>query len=408
MRKIRTKLLTSLTPDAAVIYKDHVIAWDDAGISFIRRWDPSLDADCEDRRDLLCLPGLIDAHVHLAQYRIRGAYEPSLLSWLERHVFPEEARSADPAYAQALSDEFFQALFAAGTTTSVIYTAPFAEACETAFASAVDAGARALIGMTMMDRNSPPELIQSTEYAYSHSVELYERWHGQNPLLDYIFTPRFALSCSAELLAQTANLASQRGAWVQTHLSENLSEIEAVLKLFGAGSYSQVYEELGLLSDKTILAHAIHLSDAELDILAGHGCRIAHCPDSNFFLKSGEFNYPALEAKKLRIGLGSDVAAGTTLNMLYHAKLANYRQSSHSLKPERLLYHVTLGNARLLDLDDRIGSLEPGKDADLCFLRLPATPIPDGDLLAALCFCGHEWPVEETVIAGKTVFSRLE
>lgn len=408
MRKIRTKLLTPLTPDAAVIYRDHVIAWDEDRIAFIRRFDPALDKDCEDRRDLLCLPGFIDVHVHLSQYRIRGAYEPSLLNWLERHVFPEEARSVDPAYAKTLSDEFFQALFAAGTSTAVIYTAPFAEACEAAFASAASSGARALIGMTMMDSNGPPELIQSTDYAFSRSVELFERWHGRNPLLEYVFTPRFALSCSKELMSRVADFASARSAWIQTHLSENRGEIEHVLQLFEADSYTQVYERLGLLTDKTILAHAIHLDEAELDILAAHACKIAHCPDSNFFLKSGEFNYPALAAKKLRIGIGSDVAAGTTLSMLYHAKMANFRQSAHSLKPERLFHHITLGNATLLGLEERIGSLEPGKEADLCFLRLPSPALPDEDLLSALCFWGHEWLVEETVVAGRTVFRRLE
>lgn len=407
MRKIRTKLLTPLTPDQAAVHADHVIAWDEAGISLIRPWNPNLDTDCEDRRDLLCLPGLIDIHVHLSQYRIRGAYEPSLLSWLERHVFPEEARSADPEYARDLSDEFFRALFAAGTTTSVIYTAPFHQACEIAFARAQAAGARALIGMTMMDRISPADLLQTTDYAWSRSVELYERWHCQSPLLDYIFTPRFALSCSAELMALTATFIRDHGAWAQTHLSENRAEIEEVLKLFDAGSYAQVYDRLGLLTPKTILAHAIHLADEEMDILAANNCKIAHCPDSNFFLKSGEFNYPALAAKGIEIGIGSDVAAGTTLNLLYHAKLANYRQSVHSLRPERLLYHLTLGNARLLGLGDRIGSLEPGKEADLCLLRPPHS-IPDEDLLSALCFWGHEFPVVETVIAGRTVLSQLE
>ncbi len=407
MRKIRTKLLTPLTPDQAAVHADHVIAWDEAGISLIRPWNPNLDTDCEDRCDLLCLPGLIDIHVHLSQYRIRGAYEPSLLSWLERHVFPEEARSADPQYARALSDEFFRALFTAGTTTSVIYTAPFHQACEIAFASAQAAGARAFIGMTMMDRISPANLLQTTDYAWSRSVELYERWHCHSPLLDYIFTPRFALSCSAELMALTATFIRDHGAWAQTHLSENRAEIEEVLKLFDAGSYAQVYDRLGLLTPKTILAHAIHLADEEMDILAANNCKIAHCPDSNFFLKSGEFNYPALSAKGIEIGIGSDVAAGTTLNLLYHAKLANYRQSVHSLRPERLLYHLTLGNARLLGLGDRIGSLEPGKEADLCLLRPPHS-IPDEDLLSALCFWGHEFPVVETVIAGRTVLSQLE
>lgn len=408
MRRIRTKLLTPLSPDSLAVFPDHVIAWDEGLIASIRPFDPSLDVDCEDRRDQLCLPGLIDVHVHLSQYRIRGAYEPSLLTWLKRHVFPEEARSADPIYARAVADVFFQALFAAGTTTSAIYTAPFSQACEIAFQSASDAGARALIGMTMMDRDSPPELIQTTDYACSRSEELYARWHGQNPLLDYIFTPRFALSCSAGLMARTAGFIRARDAWLQTHLSENHDEIKQVLQLFGAVSYTQLYERLGLLTPKSIFAHAIHLNGSELDLLAENNCRIAHCPDSNFFLKSGEFNYPALEGKRLRIGIGSDVAAGTSLNMLYHAKLANFRQSVHSLAPERLLHHITLGNAALLGLDHRIGSLEPGKEADLCFLSLPPFPIPDEDLPAALCFWGHEWPVTETVIAGRSVFRLLE
>lgn len=408
MRKIRTKLLNPLSPDVTEILNDYVIAWDESGISLIRPYDEATDADCEDRREFICLPGFIDVHVHLSQYRIRGAYEPSLLSWLERHVFPEEARSSEPQYAQTLADEFFRALFAVGTTTSVIYTAPYQQACEIAFASAASSGARALIGMTMMDTNIPPELMQTTDYAYSRSVELYERFHGQHALLDYIFTPRFALSCSEELMKKTAGFIREHRAWAQTHLAENRDEVASVLKLFGADSYTQVYERMGLLTDKTILAHAIHLAESELDILANHRCKIAHCPDSNFFLKSGEFNYPAISARDIQIGIGSDVAAGTTLNMLYHAKLANFRQSIYSLKPERLLYHITLGNARLLELDDRIGSLEPGKEADLCFLRLPSTPIPDEELLSALCFWGHELAVEETVIAGKTVFSRLE
>lgn len=405
MRKIRTNLVSPLSPDEVSVLRDHVLEWDGKTITALRPFDHSLDVGCEDRTDCVMLPGLIDIHVHLSQYRIRGQYEPALLPWLEKHVFPAEALSRDPEYAQSIAKEFFQALFAAGTTTSVIYTAPFPTACEAAFITARDLGARAFIGMTLMDQNSPPDLLQSTAAAYEQSVELFTKYDKSDPLLRYIFTPRFAVSCSAELMRKIAAFASANSAWIQTHLSENQDEISFVQQAFGADSYTQVYELMGLLRPQTILAHAIHLDEKEMDTLARHHCKIAHCPDSNFYLKSGEFKYQSLADHDLEIGIGSDVAAGTSLSMLYHAKLANFRQSALPLLPARLLYHITLGNAQLLDLDDRIGSLETGKEADLCLLRLPSSVLPDENLPSALCFWGHEFTVVETVIAGRSVYS---
>lgn len=406
MRKIRSNLVNPVSPDQVSVLKDHVLEWNGKTISTVRPYDPALDAGCEDRSDCVALPGLIDIHVHLSQYRIRGHYEPALLPWLEKHVFPAEALSRAPEYAKALAEEFFQALFAAGTTTSVIYTAPFWTACEAAFATARELGARAFIGMTLMDQYSPPDLLQSTAAAYAQSVELYEKYDKPDSLLRYIFTPRFAVSCSAQLMQMIAAFAHDHSAWIQTHLSENKDELRFVQQAFGADSYTQVYEQMGLLGPQTILAHAIHLSEAEMDTLAHHRCKIAHCPDSNFYLKSGEFKYQNLRDHKLEIGIGSDVAAGTSLSMLYHAKLANFRQSSLSLLPARLLYHITLGNAQLLGLSERIGSLETGKEADLCLLKLPKAMQADADLPSALCFWGHEFRVLETVIAGKSVYSR--
>lgn len=404
MRKLRTNILTPLDQDELQYLPDHTLAWEQAKIQQLRPYNPALDADAEDLRDCLVLPGFVDVHVHLSQYRIRGRYEPDLLTWLDRHVFPEEARSADGEYAKKLSAAFFEALFAAGTTTAVIYTAPFQQACETAFATAAELGARAFIGMTLMDRDSPPNLIQTTDYAFSRSTELYSRYHGVSPLMDYIFTPRFALTCSERLLSALAVYAAGHEAWIQTHLSENPAELRRLSQISGGRSYTRYYADLGLLTPRSILAHAIHLSDAEKDLLAEQGCRIAHCPDSNFFLKSGEFDYPGLHARHIPIGIGSDVAAGTSLSMPYHARMANYRQSSQALSPARLLWHITLGNARLLDLDKRVGSVETGKEADLVILRLPPDPVDPELLSAALCFCGEDFPVQSTIVAGRKVW----
>ncbi|MCB5258334.1 MAG: amidohydrolase family protein [Candidatus Cloacimonadaceae bacterium] len=406
MRKIRTNIINPIDQDHTFIGLDYVIAWDDGIFNYIHPYQAGKDLDCEERLDEICIPGLIDIHTHLSQYWIRGRYEPSLLFWLEKNVFPEEALSQNPDFAEKIAEDFFQALFAAGTTTSVIYTAPYPQACEIAFSVAKKYGARAWIGMTLMDQNVNSELVQSTDYAYQKSLELYYKYHNASTLLDYIFSPRFALSCSVILMEKIARFAQDNSAWIQTHLSENQIEIANVLQLFGVDTYTQVYENVGLLTPKTILAHCIHLSSAEMDTLAKYDSCIAHCPDSNFFLKSGEFNYEALYSRNLNIGVGSDVAAGTTLNMLYHSKMVNYRQSVFSLSPERLFYHITLGNAILLGCQDKIGSLDLGKEADLCFLKLPPEPIPVDSLVSALCFYGYEFPVMETVIAGRTVYSR--
>ena len=165
-----------------------------------------------------------------------------------------------------------------------------------------------------------------------------------------------------------------------------------------------MYQELGLITPRCIFAHAIHLGEAEMSILASHRCKLAYCPDSNFFLKSGEFPYRDISLHGIDIGIGSDVAAGTPPNMLYHAKMANFRQSAHPLLPARLIWHLTLGNAALLGLEDRIGSLERGKEADFILLNLPKPLDGENDLASELCFCGHEYQLRETVIAGRTVF----
>jgi guanine deaminase len=404
MPKLRTNLINPVSADQIRILKDQVLEWEGGLIRELRSPDPVLDADCEARLDCVLIPGLIDLHVHLSQYRMRGQYEPALLPWLTGQVFPAEARSADPDYARQLADEFFQALFAQGTTTSVIYTAPFSQACEQAFTSAATTGARAFIGMTLMDRNSPDVLAQSTSQAYADSVRLFELFDGCTDLLRYIFTPRFAPTCSLELMGRIAIYAKENNAFIQTHLSENRDELRWVREIFGLESYTEVYDKAGILGPRTLLAHCIHLSDRELDILKAADSKIVHCPDSNFYLKSGEFNYPRIASKGLPIGLGSDVGAGTTLNMLYHAKMANFRQSGIPLLPERLFHHLTLGNAALLGLEDSIGSLEVGKQADFALLRMPGGYEISAGTVSDLVFWGHELPVLQTWVAGKKVY----
>lgn len=406
MKKIRTNIINPVTPDRVHYLSNHILSWEDGVIHEIRPYQPALDGDAIDASDSVMLPGFIDLHVHLSQHHARGLYEAALLPWLQRHIFPAEALSADADYASKIAQEFFKALFASGTSTAVIYTAPFVQSCEAAFEEAIRVGARGLIGMTLMDSNSPTQLQQSTEAAYSDSVSLYEKYHAANPLLDYIFSPRFAISCSEELMRLIGRFAQKHDAYIQSHLSENKDEIAWVQQIFGKKSYTEVYDECGILGDKTIMAHAIHLSPLEVELLNESGTAIAHCPDSNFFLKSGEFPYNQLWEKGLRIGIGSDVGAGSTLSMPYHAKMMAYRQSEEQLSPQRQLWHITLGAAEVLTWQDRIGSLECGKEADFCLLPISSDCSVDDTLLSRLFYVQEEFAVLATVIHGRTVYLR--
>ena len=401
MKNILCNIVNPISPEEIQFLPKQVISIEESKISAITSLPEFQGRIDEDRSNEYALPGFIDLHTHLSQYYIRGLYEPALLPWLNKYVFPEEERSKNIEYAEKLSRDFFSAMLKAGTTTCVIYTAPFFSACDMAFEIAQETGIRALIGMTMMDMNCPENLPQNSHKTLEESILLYEKWHGKNAKLDYIFTPRFAPTCSLELMKEVVKYAIEHNAWIQTHLSENKEEIEMVKEIFGYKSYTEVYQKAGLLTQHSIFAHCIHLNDEEIKMLAENKCKIAHCPDSNFFLKSGEFPLQKIEEAGIEYGLGSDVGAGTSLNMLYHTKMMNYRQSDYPVLPAKALYHITLGSAKLLGVDEIIGSLEIGKEADIVFLKPPLNYPLKNNGISQLVFCGQEFSLTETLVAGR-------
>jgi len=401
MKNILCNIVNPISPEEIQFLPKQVISIKESKISAITPLSEFQGRIDEDRSNEYALPGFIDLHTHLSQYYIRGLYEPALLPWLNKYVFPEEERSKNIEYAEKLSRDFFSAMLKAGTTTCVIYTAPFFSACDMAFEIAKETGIRALIGMTMMDMNCPENLPQNSHKTLEESILLYEKWHGKNAKLDYIFTPRFAPTCSLELMKEVAKYAIEHNAWIQTHLSENKEEIEMVKEIFGFKNYTEVYQKAGLLTQHSIFAHCIHLGDEEIKMLAENKCKIAHCPDSNFFLKSGEFPLQKIEEAGIEYGLGSDVGAGTSLNMLYHTKMMNYRQGDYPVLPAKALYHITLGSAKLLGVDKIIGSLEIGKEADIVFLKPPLNYPLKNNGISQLVFCGQEFSLTETLVAGR-------
>lgn len=362
----------------------------------------------EDFLGCICIPGFVDVHVHLSQFHARGKHSSNLLDWLNNYIFSTELISRDAKKASEIAYDFFKVAFSKGTTTAVIYTAPFKHACEVAFKVARDLGARAIIGKTMMDMNSPEYLIEKRENSIRESIELYEKWNNKNDLLEYIFTPRFAPVCSSELMWEIGNFAKQNNAYIQTHLSENKGEIELVKEMFPEyKSYTEVYEKHNLLGPNTILGHVIHASDNELEVIKNTNSKIAHCPDSNFFLKSGIFPLKNIKEKGIEFALASDVGAGTTLSMLYVMKMFNYMQMNYIVSPEEAFYYATLGGAQILGKKAKIGSVEKGKEADLVFITKPDIHHKSKqEILSDLLYLGNEQVIKETIIAGKTVYKK--
>jgi guanine deaminase len=333
-----------------------------------------------DLRPLVLMPGMVDLHAHLPQLPNAGLGAGlDLLTWLRRYIFPLEQRFADAGDAAALAPAAFRAFASAGTTTVLAYGAVYAASMDGAFRAAEAHGIRAILGKVMMDRITYDERIDPAtilDRSLRESEELCGRWHGAaDGRLGYAVTPRFAVSCTAEMLRDSAALADRTGAWWQTHVSEDPGEIAEVARLFPeARDYVDVYDRAGGLGPRTVLAHAVHLSDRELERLAATDTRVAHCPASNLFLASGIMPLSRYLEAGLAIGLGSDVAGGPDPSIFSVMRVGAYAQNARrtllgetapALGPLDWLRMGTLAGAQALGLGDRIGSLEAGKEADL-------------------------------------------
>jgi len=403
--------------------EDGCVLFDEQSIRYIGEWssrpEESSSAELHDLGSRFLLsPGFIDTHLHAPQLEMIGSYGGRLLEWLERYTFPTEARFADPQHARTIAKALFGELTRHGTVTALIFSTVHTEATQAFFEESERVGFRGIIGKTLMDRNAPDVLLQSPQQALTESRAMIREWHGRG-LQRYAITPRFAPTSTPELLEVAGALKAEfPEAWVHTHVSENLAEVNWVRELFPErANYCDVYDHYGLLGPKTVLAHAIHLSAEELELLAARDARISHCPNSNLFLGSGLFPMDAVVAKNISFGLGSDIGGGTTPS-LFNAMADAYKIQQVRgmvLSPFQLWYLATLGGATTLSLASETGSLEAGKSADFVVLDLEATPLLSlrasracsvEDVLAGLIFIGDDRMVFETTIAGRLVHSR--
>ncbi len=319
----------------------------------------------------LIVPGFIDCHVHFPQLDIIGSYGAQLLDWLNRYAFPAEAKFADPDYAREVAGVFIDELLKNGTTTALVFGTVHPHSADAIFEAADAKGMRLIAGKVLMDSNCPAELRDDAETGYTDSKALIERWHGKGRL-GYAITPRFAFTSSAAQLAAAGRLASEYpDVWIHTHLAENMDEVEEVARLFpDSRSYLDVYEQHGLLRERAVFAHCLHMDDADRASMSAHGGAAAFCPTSNLFLGSGLFDLPAFRHAGIRCGLGTDVGGGTSLSLLKTASEAYkvLHLQEHALPATRALYLATLGAAEALYLDDKIGNFAGGKEADFVVL----------------------------------------
>lgn len=328
--------------------------------------------DVVDLRGKVLVPGLIDCHVHYPQFDMIGAYGSQLLDWLERFAYPEEQKFADYAHASAVANRFADALLQNGTTTALVFATVHPQSVDAMFEAARTRGMRLITGKVAMDTDCPAELRDNPESAILESRLLIEKWHGQDRL-GYAITPRFALTSSAEQLAALGRLAADYpDVHVHTHLAENRAEIAAVEARFGSSrSYLDVYRSAGLLRERSVLAHCLHLDEADRRCMAEHAVGAAFCPSSNLFLGSGLYDLAAMDAAGVQTGIGTDVGGGTSLSVL-RTLADGYKAlqlQGQSLAPFKSLYLATLGAARALALDASIGNFLPGKEADFTVLE---------------------------------------
>jgi guanine deaminase len=340
----------------------------------LRRTYP--DTPVDDYGDAVILPGFVDAHAHYPQTAIIASWGKRLIDWLNTYTFPEEARFGDTAYAQAIAERYFDLTLSYGTTTVASYCTIHSDSVDAYFTAAQARGLRALAGKTCMDRDTAPDTLRDTaQSAYDDSKALLNRWHGV-ARLSYIITPRFSpTSTVAQLEALGALWAEHPGCLMQTHLSEQTDEIAWVKSLYPtARDYLDTYEAYGLLGPNGLYGHAIHLEPREIDRLAEVGAAVVHCPTSNMFIGSGLFDM-ALRAR-MRVGLATDTGGGSSFSML-RTMAAAYEVAQLrgiALHPSELLWLATGASAEALCLQDKIGRLAPGLEADLCILDLASTP----------------------------------
>jgi guanine deaminase len=374
---------------------------------------------------MLIMPGFIDTHIHYPQTEMIAAFGEQLLQWLTKYTFPTEGKFKDKEYARKVASFFLNELLRNGTTTALVFAAVYPESAEAFFEEAYSRNLCMIAGKVMMDRNAPDFLLDTAESSYTETKELIEKWHKKGRLR-YAVTPRFSItSTNAQLKMAGRLLQEYPDVYMHTHLSENVDEVAWVKELFPECSgYLDTYDQAGLVGERSIFAHGVQLTDEEFKRLSEAKSAIAFCPTSNLFLGSGLFKLEQAKSTEypVKVGLGTDVGAGTSFSILQTAneayKVAQLR--GQKATAFQSLYLATLGGAKALELDDRIGNFDVGKEADFIVLDMRATPLMTfrnpapkpssieelADAAFTLMIMGDDRAIHATYIVGQLAYEK--
>ena len=376
------------------------------------------DIPIEVYQDALICPGFIDCHVHYPQTEIIGAYGAQLIDWLNKYTFVAEQKFSDKDHASQAAEVFLKETLRAGTTTASVFCTVDPTSVDAFFEKSEKLNMRNIAGKVLMDRNAPDGLLDTPQTGYDQTKDLIAKWHGKGRSL-YSVTPRFAPTSSPEQMEMTGAVWQEHpGTYLQSHISENLGEIAWVADLYpDRSSYADVYRHYNQLGPRAIYGHGVHFTDDDFNLFSETGTALAHCPTSNLFLGSGLFSIETAMTgpNKVRTGLATDLGGGTNFSQLVSmneaykiAQLAGYALSAH-----HAFYLATRGAANALYLDDKIGSIAKGYEADITVLDLKATPIIDyrlnyaqslEEILFVLMIMGDDRATRATYVAGQRVY----
>lgn len=418
MKTLSGTVLHPMSPTRCEVHPKSILRIGDDGRIVEVAADQGQDGDRIGDDDCWLLPGFIDAHVHLPQWDRRGIEGLSLFDWLDHVVYPAEVRLKDPDVADLLAESFVSGLIANGTTTAAVFGSPFAKATDRTFMVFARRGFRAIHGMVLNDVNCPAALCSPAERALDESRELAVKWHGSNGgLLQYAFSPRMATCCSEKLLRGAAALADLTNCRIQTHIAESPEEVSSVRDCFPDRLDDvEVLAEMGLLTPRVLLGHGVCLTEPQRRQVAEAGTAVVHCPTANLFLETGLMDYVAHRKAGIPIALGSSMAAGyepfmpqvavACLQTAKALKIRAYPRGVYSVpSAAEAWWLLTLGAAEALKISDRVGLLDPGREADCLVVRPERwiADLPVEQQVSALLYTIRAHQIEHVFIAGRRV-----
>ena len=416
MQAFRSSILHFTANGEAEYFDDGILIVENDKVKQVGKAEellPTLDGiSVTEYQNKIIMPGFIDTHIHYPQVDVIASYGEQLLDWLNNYTFPTELQFEDPEFAKETANFFLDELLKNGTTTALVFGTKHKQSVDAFFEASSARNTRMICGKVMMNRNAPDDLCDDVESSFADSQALIDQWHENGRQL-YAVTPRFAITSTGEQLEKAGELLKNNpSVYMQTHLSENKDEIAFTLELFPErSSYLDVYDHYGLLGPRSVFAHGVHLEEEDFKRLAETESSISFCPTSNLFLGSGLFNLKLANELNTPVSVATDVGGGTSFSMLQTLneayKICQLRK--HSLDAKTAFYMATLGNAKTLNLDDKIGNFESGKEADFVVIDLASTPLMErkqskcntlDEALFSLMMLGDDRAIDETYVAG--------